>query len=379
MNETLKLNNNNNKNEINYNNKKQNHIEKYNKQLKLFFIINFLFYFRIEKTEINNSFRQGKNPPKISIFLPIYNKAIYLKRSISSLQRQTLKNIEIITVNDCSTDNSFEILNNFAKNDPRIKIINNTKNSGLLFSRAIGILNSKGEYLMNLDPDDEYVGKNSLKYLYYKAKKLKVDFITFFIVYSPDKIKSCQFSGFNKIIKQPQLFELTFDKDNYLSDYYITNKLIKRELLEKSLKFWKKEIYNIKWNYFEDNIWSILIHKYANSSMFVNKNIYIYYTKNNDSFTFNRGNIIEMKNLIFRNKMFRKIFTEKKEEKYILSGYLELITNFEKNIKLIQDNKEIKSLCIKDLNDYINNYNVSEKMKILIENFIIKLNIINVN
>ena len=65
----------------------------------------------------------------------------------------------------------------FAKKDSRIKIINNKKNSGSLFSRAMGILKSKGEYLMSLDPDDEYKGKNSLKYLYYLANKLKVDFI----------------------------------------------------------------------------------------------------------------------------------------------------------------------------------------------------------
>ena len=68
---------------------------------------------------------------------------------------------------------------NMAKNDLRIKIINNDKNRGLLYSRAMGILNSKGEYLMNLDPDDEFKGSDNLEYLYKMAKKSKIDFISF--------------------------------------------------------------------------------------------------------------------------------------------------------------------------------------------------------
>ena len=113
------------------------------------------------------------------------------------------------------TKKKFFILKEFAQKDERIKIINNTKNSGLLFSRAMGIINSKGEYLMNLDPDDQLLGKNNLNYLYNTAKKLNVDFITFFIVYLPSKIKSGQYFDLNIIIKQPELFQSAF-KDNFL-------------------------------------------------------------------------------------------------------------------------------------------------------------------
>ena len=72
--------------------------------------------------------------------MPIYNKANYLTQSIRSIQKQTIKNIEIIAVNDCSDDNTLKILIQMAKNDSRIKIINNDKNRGLLYSRAMGIL-----------------------------------------------------------------------------------------------------------------------------------------------------------------------------------------------------------------------------------------------
>ena len=65
-----------------------------------------------------------------------------------------------------------------AKNDSRIKIVNNNKNRGLLYSRAMGIINSKGEYIMNLDPDDELEGPDNLEYLFryfFPAWKMKVN------------------------------------------------------------------------------------------------------------------------------------------------------------------------------------------------------------
>ena len=189
-----------------------------------------IIYFYNEKIKNLKEFEKDK--PKISIFLPIYNKAKYLERSIGSIQKQTLRDIEIIPVNDGSTDNSLNILEKLAKKDSRIVIINNEKNSGSLYSRGMGILKSKGEYLMCLDPDDQIRGSNNLKYLYDKAKILNVDIITFFILYFPGRAKSDNYSSFNEIIKQPELYMKAFDKNGVLIDFYITNKLIKREVLK---------------------------------------------------------------------------------------------------------------------------------------------------
>ena len=102
--------------------------------------------------------------PKISVFLPIYNQENYIKRCISSIQNQNLKSIEIIAINDYSNDETLNILKDYAKDDNRIKIVNNDKNHGLLYSRAMGILNSSGEYIMNIDPDDELKGNDSLAF-----------------------------------------------------------------------------------------------------------------------------------------------------------------------------------------------------------------------
>ena len=111
----------------------------------------------------------------------------YLRNAINSIQKQTLKDIEIVAVNDYSTDNSYNILKELALKDKRIKIINNTKNFGLLYSRAMGILHSSGEYLINLDPDDEFNDSDNLEYLYNITLRNKVDIVTFKTFYKKKK------------------------------------------------------------------------------------------------------------------------------------------------------------------------------------------------
>ena len=231
---------------------------------------------------------------------------------------------------------------------------------------------------MNLDPDDEYKGRNNLNYLYNKAKNLNVDFITFFIFYLPSRDKSGQYSEFNKVLIQPELFESAFD-NNYLNDFYITNKFIKRELLEISLQLFKNEIYGEKWNYHEDNIWSILLHKYANSSVFLNRKIYYYYYKNIDSEIFNRGNILELKNLIYRHNMFIKIFKYKNEEKYLFAGYSELIYIFTTHIDVLYKNKEFTKKSIKYMNEFINNHQLPMEIKKNYDDLLKKLQNISLN
>ena len=135
-----------------------------------------------------------------------------------------------------------------------------------------------------------------------------------------------------------------------LIDFYITNKLIKKELFKKAYNLYKKYIYGKKWNYYEDNIWSILINKYANSSIFINKKIYYYY-KNKDSVMNNRGNILELKNIIYRNEMYKKIFNNTNEEKYIIAGHIQLLEIFQNNIEKVKNNTEIKNMFINEIID----------------------------
>ena len=316
-------------------------IKKYNKNIFILLLL-ILLYIRIIQIEYKKK-NNYSSTPKISIFLPIYNKAMFLKRSINSIQIQTLRNIEIIAVNDYSDDNSLEILIELAENDSRIKIVNNNKNRGLLYSRAMGIINSKGEYLMNLDPDDELEGPDNLEYLYKIANNLKVDIIEFGFERKykekSDKLIFC--SNFNNIQFQPDIF-ISGNKNN---DNLIWNKLVKKELFVKAYFLFKEQIYNEKWNYGEDEIWSSLIYKHANSMICVKKNIYIYHI-NSNSLMGNRYNIIYSKDLIKWIKMFTKILNNKNNQKFLFIRLNYLTNLIRKNnnlLNIIKNNIEIKN------------------------------------
>lgn len=94
------------------------------------------------------------NEPKVSIIVPVYNTAKFLEACLSSITDQSYKNIEIIIVNDGSTDDSLEICSKFAKQDNRVKLISQ-KNSGVAAARNKGFLHSTGDYIIHADSDDE--------------------------------------------------------------------------------------------------------------------------------------------------------------------------------------------------------------------------------
>ena len=102
-----------------------------------------------------------KIKPLLSVIIPIYNTEKYLAQCLKSVTNQTYKNIEIICINDGSTDNSMDILRKFAESDERIIIIN-TPNQGMASSWNIGLKIAKGEYITFVDSDD-YIEPNTYK------------------------------------------------------------------------------------------------------------------------------------------------------------------------------------------------------------------------
>ena len=95
----------------------------------------------------------GKCSPKVSIIIPVYNTEKYLDECLGSVENQTLKEIEIICVNDGSKDGSLDVLKRHAKKDKRIRIINQ-KNSGVSAARNNGMNAARGKYIMFVDSDD---------------------------------------------------------------------------------------------------------------------------------------------------------------------------------------------------------------------------------
>lgn len=114
---------------------------------------------------------------KVSVIVPIYNAESYLRQCMKSILSQTLKEIEIICVDDGSTDQSGEILRDFAKADARIQVITQ-ENAGAGAARNAGLKRAKGEYLSFLDADD-FFEPDMLKAAYEKAKEKKAQIIVF--------------------------------------------------------------------------------------------------------------------------------------------------------------------------------------------------------
>lgn len=113
---------------------------------------------------------------KVSVIIPVYNTEKYLRKCLDSVCSQTLKDIEIICVNDCSPDNSLDILREYAENDDRIKIIDFAENKGAAAARNAGIDLARGEYLGFVDSDD-FVDLDFYEKLYDKAVETDADII----------------------------------------------------------------------------------------------------------------------------------------------------------------------------------------------------------
>lgn len=114
---------------------------------------------------------------KVSVIVPVYNVEKYLRDCLDSVVNQTLEDIEIICVNDGSTDNSLAILEDYAEKDSRIRIINQ-ENKGLGGARNTGLYNANGEYISFIDSDD-WIEPNTFEESYNMSKDLDLDMLMF--------------------------------------------------------------------------------------------------------------------------------------------------------------------------------------------------------
>lgn len=169
---------------------------------------------------------------KVSLIVPIYNTQKYLKKCINSLINQTLKDIEIILINDGSTDNSEKIIKEFK--DKRIKYISK-ENEGIGKTRNLGIEKSTGEYLAFVDSDD-YLNEHFCEYMYEKATKDNCDLVICDFFESREKLYSIKFKDFKNtnLKKNPEL--------------------INNVNLGPCNKLYKKDLFINKDNRFEENL-----------------------------------------------------------------------------------------------------------------------------
>ena len=133
----------------------------------------------IEKHDYSNS-------PKVSVIVPVYNVEKYLKQCLDSLINQSLEDIEIICVNDCSPDNSMKILQEYADKDERIKIFSTEKNMGLSAARNLGLSHASGEYIDFIDSDD-WLDLDTFKETYDFAKSNDLDLLMYQLINYDDE------------------------------------------------------------------------------------------------------------------------------------------------------------------------------------------------
>ena len=134
---------------------------------------------KIRRTSIKNYEKAPSQNPKISIIIPVLDGEDYIKPIMVSIQAQKLDDIEIIFVDDFSKDNTYKNILKAKKLDPRIKVIKNKKNMGIMYSRMFGALESKGEYVTFLDCDDLYIEPKILKTAYETAEEKNLDIIQY--------------------------------------------------------------------------------------------------------------------------------------------------------------------------------------------------------
>ena len=212
--------------------------------------------------------------PEISVVVPVYNVDKFLSRCLDSILAQSLKEIEIICINDGSTDDSYKILKKYARQDKRIIVINQ-KNQGLSAARNNGIKVAKGDYISFIDSDD-YIDADFLKKLYTAATSNNADIAVGEIVWHKPQGDNVLLS-FRKQ-KVARTMENIFNLCDMPKLNYVWNKIYKKELLLDNDLFFP-EGYR-----FEDMLWTPHVLEKCKKAVFVPYVVY-HYCFNDNSIT----------------------------------------------------------------------------------------------
>lgn len=223
--------------------------------------------------------------PLVSGIIPVFNSKNIILRSIRSMQNQDMKNIEIILVNDFSTDGTLQYIEELQKNDSRIKILKNQKNMGTLYSRSIGALLAKGKYIFPLDNGDMILDYDVFSTIYNVAINDIFDIVEFRCVNAPglynlkgNRLLNIMFS-YHKVnleLRQPELGYFPIQPKNategyFIEDNYLWNKCIKTSVYQKGLNLFGEERYKRFMVVHEDLIMIVLLFNIAESFKFIGK------------------------------------------------------------------------------------------------------------
>ena len=221
-----------------------------------------------------------REKPKISLIITVYNQENFLRYCYASIQKQELKDIEIIFIDDASKDNSSKIIQELMEKDKRIIYLKNKLNKRAFYSRNRGALSSNGEYILIVDPDDLLL--NNILYKAFKiAKNHNLDILQYYALrgsYSKNKIwrKNKYKSG---ILYNEEVKDVFFNSVSRT----LWDKLIKKNVFIKGIEFMKEEFHKISYFLHNDDVifWGII--NSANSYGFLEEIGYFYNYENPNS------------------------------------------------------------------------------------------------
>lgn len=283
----------------------------------------------------------------ISLIIPVYNVEKYLSKCLDSLIQQTYGNIEIICINDGSTDNSLQILENYANKDCRIKIINQ-QNQGVSVARNVGIDNATGEYILFIDSDD-WLELDAIKILYKNVKNTNIDILSF---------------NFNMITKNyiKKVFAPLNNNNKFLiQDWGLWNRAYRKSFLKEN---------NIKFpngiNISEDMIFLFNCIIAKPSLKFIQNQLYNYRFDREGSATKNYKDFLQNNILAYEYMLKMKFYqnTTLSEQLYILDMWARSVFNCWSSLPNKYRNKDADFL-IKNFIKYFYNFKYNDFSKLI--------------
>lgn len=295
---------------------------------------------------------------KVSIIIPVYNVKDYLEKCIESVVQQSYKNLEIIIVDDGSTDGSQFICDEFLKKDERIKVIHKM-NGGLSDARNVGYSESTGKYIFFLDSDDWLV-LNAIEILYNTLRMCEADIAVanYYYQYDSKSVKANEIAE-TRVYDRQEAMEALLRND--LIKNFAWGKLYKRELLEK-YKFPVGKL-------FEDVYWTHLIFNQAEKVVLVKEELVYYYQRSTSiSYKFDIRKIHIVEGYLERRKFVAKEFPEflylidETIISLVTSLYIESLRNYKKGVHS-EFKRELLKICV-ELQERINSNQLLDKKAI---------------
>ncbi len=273
--------------------------------------------------------------PKISLIVPVYNSNKYLKRCLESIEKQSYNDIEVIIVDDGSTDDSFEIMSSFSKNDVRFKSYKK-KNGGVSSARNFGLSKAKGEWVAFVDSDDR-ISSLFCEIMYKTALENELE------VVMCRRIDEKDDGEFQQEYSQKEYLRI-FSFDDFIpteEDFYGTcwGFLFKRVLIENT-------VFDETISFTEDALFSIEVMSKASRIGIVNEFLYYY-------------------NLMIHDSLSQGLFDDKKYT---------IITSRKRQIDLLS-NPKAKRVMTRRLEDSIFYlFTIGRKSELFMENYYLEIN-----